>query len=143
MKCKWSFSDWQGYVSDHADPSKKRQMEYHLSSCSYCIKQYEQAITDSCSILENEYGASPDLSDDIMQFIQPTRRNIRKPVSFLHYGIAASIAFLLLQLGFFEVVSAYVDKTSLVSEQSNHIINQATTSSNQWIESLYHFLKLK
>jgi hypothetical protein len=143
MKCKWSFSDWQGYVSDQADPTIKRQMEHHLSSCSHCIKQYEHAILDSFTILESEYGDAPDLSDEIIQSIQPTRQNVRKPISFLHYGIAASIAFLLLQLGFFEVVSAYVDKTSLVSAQSNHIINQAATSSNQWIESLYHLLKLK
>lgn len=143
MKCKWSFSDWQGYVSDHTDPSKKGQMEHHLSSCSHCIKQYEQAISDSFSILENNYGAAPDLSNDIMQSILPTRWNVRKPISFLHYGIAASIAFLLLQLGFFEIVSAYVDRTSLVSEKSDHIMNQAATASNLWIESLYQFLKLK
>jgi predicted anti-sigma-YlaC factor YlaD len=144
VNCKWTFSDWQNYVSDHhAEHSKKRQMEHHLSSCSHCITLYEQAITDALSILESDHGDAPDLSDEIMQAIQPTKHSVRKPVSFLHYGIAASIAFLLLQVGFFEGVSAYAGKTSLVSEQSDQMMNQAATTSTIWIEYLYNLLKLK
>lgn len=120
-------------------------MEHHLSSCSDCIIHFEQAIILSFSGLEKTYGEAPDVSEQVMKAIriQPTRQPIRKPISFLHYGLTASIAFLLFHIGFFDIIFTFAGTGTFVTEQSDQFIFQTTETSGHWIQSISSFLILR
>lgn len=112
MECKWGLSDWQAYFEDLINEEQKHLMENHLSQCSSCLTRYEHALIQSMDVLEEQYGEAPDFTQAVMEKIQSRKREVySSPLSFIHYGIAASIAILLFNIGIFDDLITYTETT--------------------------------
>lgn len=151
MKCKWVKQDWQSYIHNKLNENEQNFLEHHLTSCSTCMSAYEEALTESFSVLEQTYGPAPDLSDQIMATILASEKPVSSPdrqrkqqiehvrltkTALFHYGIAASIAFLLYQVGFFDHIFSYAERSQELTNQSTQWFENARLSTEQWLSKL-------
>jgi anti-sigma factor RsiW len=144
MSCKWGSDDWQNYVNNTVVPKVKEEMDQHLAACAACMERLELAVIESLPALEERFGPPPDVTEHIMQNITPrpkaAPRKKRHLTSFAHYGIAASIALVLMGSGFFDHITAVASQSGAVTEHSDQLLDQAVKTANDWLGTFKNWI---
>ena len=127
MNCA-TVKEWMPhYIDGQLSPEAQQVMDLHISTCPGCAEWLEEArgLAAMWEEMEADTGAGqepllppgfPDLTADVMARIgqlesgrreravkaTAVRRRTGGRTSWVHYGVAVGLTFLLLQLGVFE-----------------------------------------
>ncbi|AHV96264.1 zf-HC2 domain-containing protein [Paenibacillus sabinae] len=123
MKCT-AVTEWlPHYIEGLLSPEAERELTRHIEGCSGCARWLEEARAmeqiwkemDGDDELRLSFGG-PDLVPPVMAEIErledarrsnntqdsPSRRRFALRTSWIHYGLAACLTFVLLEFGVFE-----------------------------------------
>lgn len=143
MTCLHNENTWTKYVNNQLSASVMEQLENHLLLCDSCLQHYENVIAAELSS-ESQDLDIPDLTSRIMSSLEVEQKlpNIKRQRAkktrhmFVHYAIAASIAFILFQLGMFDQFMALTDQTQQVTEQTSQFFDSLNSQPIEWFQKL-------
>ncbi|WP_379155388.1 zf-HC2 domain-containing protein [Paenibacillus sp. sgz5001063] len=144
MNCA-TVKEWMPhYIENLLSPEAELRIRLHIESCPECAQWLEEAREMSVLWNEMENGresldtfAFPDITADVMAQIEQlesgrreravratmVRRRTAPKTSWVHYGVAVGLTFLLLQLGVFK------DMAYGITEINGHM----STSVSAWL----------
>jgi len=149
MNCE-QVKDWfPHYIDGLLSPEKELIIKLHLESCPGCTQDLEEARELSAlwkdmeeNIDTQSEGYFPDLTAAVMAEIErfeagrskavkgpaTSRRRYAPRTSWMHYGLAACMTFLLFQFGIFEGLAYQI--TEINGQMSSSVISWFGPQSN-------------
>lgn len=143
MTCLHNENTWTKYVNNQLSASEIELLEDHLLHCDSCLQHYENVLAAELNS-ESQVLDIPDLTFQIMSSLELEqklpeikRQQVKKTRHmFIHYAIAASIAFILFQLGMFDQFMAITDQTQQVTEQTSQFFDSLNSQPIEWFQKL-------